>query len=277
MVQLYMDHNKLTEIPVDHTGTFCGMDDVENLSFSNNKLELLPDIFTSQSQFIMKSVDFSNNQITGVQKNGDGGTKYKGINVETLSMTNNPIETYPVEFAESESKIAFINMRGCKLSSIPKKALDLPKKSSNFLMSLDLSYNHLTSLPESFNAVNIPHLYGLELSYNEFSKFPYEALGPYGLTVFGIRGQRNKNGERCLSEWPLNIAQHAGLRGFYIGSNNLGKIDDTISPLCYYLEVSDNPDIILDASSVCYEASIGAYYLICDKDQDIRNCPYINQ
>ena len=49
-------------------------------------------------------------------------------------------------------------------------------------------------------------------------------------------------------------------------------ITDKISPLCYYLEVSDNPNIILDASTVCYEYSIGAYYLIYDKTQDIRGC-----
>ena len=90
--------------------------------------------------------------------------------------------------------------------------------------------------------------------------------------MFGIRGQRNDGGERCLSQWPEGIYQHTGLRGFYIGSNNLGMITDKISPLCYYLEVSDNPNIILDASTVCYEYSIGAYYLIYDKTQDIRGC-----
>ena len=273
MVQLYLDHNKLEDIPVDANGEFCGMDDVETLSFSNNNLTELPDIFTSKSKFIMSSVDFSNNQITKVQN----GLNYKGINVETLSMTNNPIETFPVEFAESNSRVAYFNFRGCHLNNIPEEAFEFSKESSTFLMSLDLSYNDLTELPESFNATNIPYLYGLELSYNEFSKFPYNALDCSGLTVFGIRGQRNKVGERCLSEWPLNIRQHVGLRGFYIGSNNLGKIDDTISPICYYLEVSDNPNIILDASSVCYEYSIGAYYLIFDKGQDIRGCDIMKQ
>ncbi len=274
MVQLYLDHNKLTSIPVDSVeGVFCGMDEVETLSFSHNLLEELPDIFTSKSHFIMKSVDFSYNNIMKVQ-NGD---MYKGINVETLTMTNNPIEVFPVEFAKSKSSVAFFNLRGCRLHTIPKKAFEFEKESSSFLMSLDLSYNDLSDLPESFNATNLPYLYGLELSYNEFSKFPYEPLDCSGLTVFGIRGQRNKAGEKCLSEWPTNIRQHTGLRGFYIGSNNLGKIDDTLSPICYYLEVSDNPDIVLDASSVCYEWSNGMYYLICDKDQDIRGCDVMMQ
>ena len=268
MVQLYLDHNKLTEIEsVD--GVFCGMDDVENLSFSYNKLTKLPDIFTAKSLYTMASVDFSGNQITGVDAKGPDG-KYKGINVETLGLANNPLTTYPVEFAESGSKINYVNVRGCRINNIPKEAFE--GKNSKYLVSLDLSYNDLSDLPSSFNAVNMPYFYGLELSYNKFSKFPYEPFDCAGLTVYGIRGQRNDAGERCLSEWPTGVYQHTGLRGLYIGSNNLGLIEDKISPLCYYLEVSDNPNIILDASTVCYEYSIGAYYLIYDKTQDIRGC-----
>lgn len=274
MVQLYLDHNLLTDVPVDDvTKEFCGMDDVESISFSNNKLPYLPDIFSAKSKFIMKSVDFSSNLITSVQ-NGDS---YKGINVETLTLTNNPITDFPKEFAKSGSKVAYFNFRGCRLNKIPEEAFKFNKDNLGFLKSLDLSYNDLSDLPQTFNAKNIPYLYGVELSYNEFSEFPYEPLDCYGLTVFGIRGQRNKDGERCLSEWPVDIERHVGLRGFYIGSNNLGKIEATISPICYFLEVSDNPDIILDASSVCYEYSIGMYYLIYDKDQDIRGCSIMKQ
>ena len=242
MVQLYLDHNKLTAVP---------------------------DIFSAKSMYTMSSVDFSGNQITGVEAKGPDG-KYKGINVETLTLANNPLTTYPVEFAQSGSKINYINMRGCRLNNIPKEAFE--GENVKYLVSLDLSYNDLDDLPNTFTAVNMPYFYGMELSYNKFSKFPFEPLDCSGLTVFGIRGQRNDAGERCLSQWPEGIYQHTGLRGFYIGSNNLGMITDKISPLCYYLEVSDNPNIILDASTVCYEYSIGAYYLIYDKTQDIRGC-----
>ena len=185
-------------------------------------------------------------------------------------MIDNPITDYPVEFAQSNSKINFVNMRCCRLSNVPKEAFE--GENVKYLMSLDFSYNDLSDLPSSFNAVNMPYFYGLELSYNEFSHFPYEPLDCYGLTVFGIRGQRSKSGERCLTEWPTGIYQHVGLRGFYIGSNDLGMINDTISPICYYLEISDNPNIVFDASGVCYEYSIGAYYLIFDKTQDVRGC-----
>lgn len=266
MVKLYVDHNLLKEIPVDANGEFCGMDDVENISFSHNLLTELPDIFSAKSRFTMTSVDFSSNKISKVQN----GENYKGINVATLTLTDNSFTTYPVEFAKSESKISYINLRGCSINKIPEESFE--GKNTRNLVSLDLSYNDLNDLPESFNAMNMPYFYGLEISYNEFSEFPYEPFDCAGLTVYGIRGQRNKAGERCLSEWPTGVYQHTGLRGLYIGSNNLGKIEDTISPLIYYLEISDNPDIVFDASNICYEYSIGAYYLIYDKTQDIRGC-----
>ena len=266
MVQLYLDHNRLTEIPVDAKGEFCGMDDVENLSFSHNLLTELPDIFSAKSLYTMATVDFSSNKISKVQN----GENYKGINVETLTLSDNAFTIYPVELAKSKSKINYVNLRGCRINNIPKEAFE--GETIKHLVSLDLSYNDLTDLPSSFNAVNMPYFYGLELSYNEFDKFPYEPFDCAGLTVYGIRGQRNKAGERCLSEWPTGVFQHTGLRGLYLGSNNLGKIEDTISPLIYYLEISDNPNIIFDASGICYEYSIGAYYLIFDKSQDIRGC-----
>jgi hypothetical protein len=125
------------------------------------------------------------------------------------------------------------------------------------------------------HAGNMPYLYGVELSYNKFKSFPWEPLDSQYLTVFAIRGQRDDEGRRCLSEWPTGLYNHRGLRGFYIGSNNLGKIDDIISTLIYYLDISDNPEIIFDASDICYAAQAGAYYLIYDKTQDIRNCDFM--
>ena len=93
-----------------------------------------------------------------------------------------------------------------------------------------------------------------------------------GLTVFAIRGQRNDKGERCLREWPTGIYQHTGLRGFYIGSNDLRKIEDTISTIIWTLDISDNPNITFDASDICYAWQNGAYQLIYDKSQNITNC-----
>ena len=266
-VQLYLDNNRLSSFPVDENGIFCFLDDAETFSVRNNRFTEFPDIFDATSGYSINSIDFSYNQISGFQ-NGDD---FKGVKVNTLTIANNPpLTKYPIELAKSNSTVAYVNVRGCNINEIPEGSFEY--ENSFYLSSLDLSYNDLKDLPWDMHAGNLPYLYGVELSYNKFSHFPWEPLDSQYLTVLAIRAQRNDEGERCLSEWPTGIYNHRGLRGFYIGSNNLGKVEDTISTLIYYLDISDNPEIIFDASDICYAYQAGAYVLIYDKTQDIRNC-----
>ena len=266
-VQLYLDNNQLTSFPVDENGIFCFMEDAETFSARNNKLTEFPDIFSAKSIYTIVTVDFSYNQIASVQN----GEKFKGINVETLNLANNSTLTkYPVEFAKSNSIVMFMNLRGCNLVEVPGEAFVY--ENSIYLTSLDLSYNDLSDLPWEMHAGNLPYLYGVELSFNRFKEFPWEPLDSQYLTVFALRSQRDDEGARCLSDWPEGIYQHRGLRGLYLGSNNFGKIEDTISTICYYLDISDNPNIVFDASDICYAIQQGAYILIYDKSQNILNC-----
>ena len=175
--------------------------------------------------------------------------------------------------AKSNSYVSYIILRACNIEEIPAESFTY--QNSVDLVSLDLSYNKLKDLPRELHAGNLPYLYGVDLSFNCFSEFPFEPLDAGGLTVYAIRSQRNEKGERCLKEWPTGLYQHRGLRGFYIGSNDLRKIDDTISTLIYYLDISDNPNIIFDASDICYAWRVGAYILIYDKTQKILNCDYM--
>lgn len=270
-VQLYLDHNKITSLPRDEKGMFCGFDDFETFSAKNNKFTKFPDIFSAKSNFGITSIDFSYNEIDGFENEDNG---YKGLIVKTLTLNNNPkLTKYPKCLAESNSQVSYISLRGCSISEIPKGSFT--GENVIYLQSIDLSYNKLTDLPKEFHAGNIPYLYGVELSYNSFSSFPWEPLDCSGLTVFAIRGQRDENGKRCLKEWPTGIYQHTGLRAFYIGSNDLGVIDDTISFMIYYLEISDNPNIVFDASDICYYYARGQYFLLYDKSQNILNCEYM--
>ena len=84
--------------------------------------------------------------------------------------------------------------------------------------------------------------------------------------------RRDDNGERCLTEWPTGVYNHVGLRGLYLGSNDIRVVNDRISSLCYYLDISDNPNIVFDASDICYYWQVGMYYLIYDKTQEIIGC-----
>ena len=270
--QLLLDNNRLTSLPVDENGEFCSMDDVETFSASHNLFTEFPDIFNASSVYTMGSVDFSFNHISRFQNAGNG---YKGINCTTLTLNNNPeLTEYPSALAESGSWVRNLALRGCSIESFPEGSF--VGRNVEALFSIDLSYNHLSSISSEMIATNTPYLYGLDISYNRFSKFPFGPLDCAYLTVLAIRGQRNARGERCLSEWPQGIYQHKGLRGLYLGSNDIGKVDDTISTLCYYLDISDNPEIIFDASDICSAYARGMFYLIYDKTQDIRNCEYID-
>lgn len=267
-VQLYLDNNRLSEFPVNEDKVFCYIEDAETFSVKNNNFTVFPDIFDAKSMFATVSIDFSFNHISSFPKD------FKGVFVETLTIANNPeFTTYPIELKQSNSKIMNINFRGCNLSKFPEGCFTYPE--AIYLQSFDFSYNDLTDLPSDMHSGNMPYLYGVELSYNQFASFPWEPLDSQYLTVFAIRGQRNADGARCLAEWPVGLYNHRGLRGFYIGSNNLGKIEDIISTLIYYLDISDNPNIVFDASDICYAAQQNAYYLIYDKTQDIRNCDWM--
>ena len=95
------------------------------------------------------------------------------------------------------------------------------------------------------------------------------------MTVLGIRSQRDASGNRTLRQWPTGIYQCPSLSGFYIGGNDLRKVDDTISPDIFIFEIKDNPNISIDLSAVCSYIKYGYYKLIYDKTQDIRGCDYL--
>ena len=268
LIQLYLDNNQIEYIPHDSEGYFCGYDDVENFSVNYNKLKLVPNIFNSNNLYTMNAVSFAGNQITGFEGEEDGS--YKGIKVKTLTLSMNPLKKYPTAFAKSNSLFEYILVSACQIEEIPEGCFD--HKNAVNHMSFDFSYNRLKDMPKDFHAGNMPYLYGIDLSFNRFEAFPYYPLDAESLTVLSVRSQRNEKGERCLREWPQGIYQHKGLRGLYLGSNDLQVIDDTISTLCYYLDISDNPNIVFDASDICYAWQVGAYILYYDKTQTILNC-----
>jgi len=91
-----------------------------------------------------------------------------------------------------------------------------------------------------------------------------------------IRNQRNAEGVRTLRTWPTGLYTCPSLRAFYIGGNDLRKIDDTISYMIYIFEIIDNPNISIDVSDVCPYIKAGRYQLIYNRTQDIRGCDALN-
>ncbi len=254
--------NKIKIIPDD----FCNTDDIESFSADYNQLEEFPNIFNAK-QIPISTVSLSHNKIKAMPSD------FKGLNTETLNLSHNYFEEYPAAFATTNSAISSINMSYNKLTKFAEGCFKYDNSSN--LTSLDFQFNHLEKLPAEFWGNNLPFLYGLDLSYNRFDHFPYNALYSPMLTVFIFRGQRDGDGNRIMKEWPLGVYKHTGLRALFLGSNDIRQVDDTISFLINTLDISDNPNISIDMSAVCNYIQAGMYMLYYDKTQDIRQCPIL--
>ena len=272
LVQLSMDYNQIEELPRDGSGSFCGYADVESFSFAHNKLKKFPNIFSSQSIYVMSSVNFSFNEIDGFEGEEDG--TFKGVNANTIALGGNKLKKFPDILFKTNSQVSVLGLNGNGIEEIPKGTFSASKY-SYMMKTLDLTYNKLSKLPDDFNGKNMPFLYGVDKSNNRFTEVPTGPMDAATLTVYAVRSQRDENGNRLLRKWPSNISLCPSLRQFCIGGNDLRKITDTISPYVIVFEIKDNPNISLNLSNVCNMIKAGAYLLIYDPEQDIRGCDYL--
>ncbi len=274
LATLTLDYNEITEIP----DNFCGFtDQVETLSFAHNKLKYIPNIFNASSVYVMGSVDFSYNMIgSDAGKNINcSESDFNGINASTISLSNNEITKFPTELFSKGSPITTIDLSNNLMTEIPENSLK-PKngnyKNTHLLSVIDLRFNKLTKLSDDFRATTLPYLQNMDVSYNCFSKFPTEPLNSSQLQAFGIRHQRDAEGNRILREWPEGITTCPSLIQLQIGSNDIRKVNETMTPQLWILDIQDNPNISIDLTSVCPYIEAGLYKLFYDKTQDIRGC-----
>lgn len=272
--QFLASDNKISSLPTDADGYFVGMhSNFEGLDFTSNEFTELPNIFDGNSIFTIQSVSFANNNISTI-KGMDDGT-WRGIKVNILSLGYNQLTTFPQFFNDDNtcSQVGYLQLQGNGMTSFPEKALEGDRKKIQLLQSLDLSMNKLTELPSNFSALSLPYLFGLDLSYNQFDSFQFKPLNCSSLTSYIFRGQRDAKGNRIMKQWPSGIYQHKGLRALFLGSNDIRRVDDQqLSYLIYNLEISDNPNITIDVSSICSYIRARIFRLAYDADQDIRGC-----
>ena len=268
---IMFDNNNIHTITVEDGDYYCGMSMLETFSCSNNRLTKLPDLFSARSIYTMLTADFSSNEISELE-NGD---QWRGINTGTLNLADNRFETLPKRIMGSGSIVEVLMLSSNGIRTIEEGAL--VGANSETLTTIDLSFNRIKEIPYyDFSISNIPYLYGIDLSSNAFEAFPYAPLSIDRLTVMSIRQQRDDQGNRTLREWPTGLGNHKSMAAFYIGSNDLRRIDDTISPYILLFEIKDNPNISIDLSNVCPYIEMGYYELVYDSTQDIRGCDALN-
>jgi len=272
-VELLASNNKLTSLPLDENGYFLGIDgNTEEINFSFNEFERLPDMFDAKSIYTMGTLDFSHNKIEDFDT--FNGT-YRGVNANTVNLSYNKLKKYPAGLSKSGSYITYLQLAGNGMEEVEEDALKGEKVYA--MTSIDLSYNKLEELPKTFDCLTFPLLSGLDLSYNRFSAFPYNAVNNQNLHVLIMRHQRDADGNRCMKTWPAGIGGALfGLRALYLGSNDIRVVNDDISYLIYNLDISDNPNIVIDLSSICPYISAGLFNLMYSPDQDIRGCDILN-
>ena len=146
------------------------------------------------------------------------------------------------------------------------------RQNSNLLQIVDLRFNKLTKLSDDFRATTLPYLSNMDVSYNCFSEVPLAPLNSSQLKAFGIRHQRDEKGNRILRKWPEGITTCVSLIQFQIGSNDIRKVEEVMTPKLYIVDIKDNPNISIDMTSVCPYIEAGMYKLIYDKTQDIKGC-----
>ena len=275
---LALNNNQITEIPEN----FCGFtDQVESLGFAHNLIEYIPNIFNAESVYTMGSVDFSYNRIGKNEgKNINCSLDdFKGINATTISLSDNLIRKFPSELFVKGSPISTIGLSNNLMTEIPEYSLRSKEgnyKNTHLLTVIDLRFNKLTKLSDDFRATTLPYLKNIDVSYNCFSKFPTAPLNSSQLQAIGIRFQRDANGNRILREWPTGITSCPSLIQLQIGSNDIRKVNETLTPLLYIVDIKDNPNISIDVTSVCAQIRAGMYKLIYDKTQDIRGCDVLD-
>lgn len=260
---LYLDHNEITEIPAE----FCGFtEEVETLGFAFNKLKKIPNIFDAKSVFVMGGVNFSNNEIDGVEDPAN----FKGINAANVTLSYNKFTQFPKELFTSGSPITMLDMSNNLLTEIPEGSIK--GKKAYLLGIIDLRFNKLTKLSDDFRSTTLPYLTNMDLSYNCFTEVPPEPLNSANLRAIGIRHQRDAKGNRTLRKWPTGITLCPSLTQLQIGSNDIRKVDETLTPRLYILDIADNPNISIDVTSICPYLEQNLVRLFYDKTQDIRGC-----
>ena len=159
LTKVYLDYNQINKINTTEDGYFCGYYDMESFTCTYNKLTKMPDIFNAKSKYVIGSVSFAHNEITGMQNDDN----HRGVNTNNLDLSYNHLEEFPGVIIKKGSPLGILILQANGMTTI--KEGDLVGPNSHLLTSLDFQFNKLKEIPfEDFVPENMPYIYGIEFT-----------------------------------------------------------------------------------------------------------------
>ena len=150
LTKVYLDYNQINKINTTEDGYFCGYYDMESFTCTYNKLTKMPDIFNAKSKYVIGSVSFAHNEITGMQNDDN----HRGVNTNNLDLSYNHLEEFPGVIIKKGSPLGILILQANGMTTI--KEGDLVGPNSHLLTSLDFQFTNLKEIPfEDFVPENI--------------------------------------------------------------------------------------------------------------------------
>ena len=230
--EIDLSNNNLKALPT----SFSNLETLQTLNLSSNSLEALPYSFGNLDN--LQTVNFSNNRIKEL-KADFGDLSF----LSQLYLSNNELKELPKEIGKLSS-LTFLDLTHNKLESLA--GLDNLSR----LFTLDLSYNAISFLPETFST--LVNLRSLVLSNNLFFKFP-EVI----LTLTNLLSLDLSNNPAMTDYIPFNFSNLDDLTDLKLDNTALytysQKMADFINERCRTCEfkpeatktISNENDLIL--------------------------------
>ncbi|MGL5786089.1 MAG: leucine-rich repeat domain-containing protein, partial [Bacteroidales bacterium] len=256
LIQCLLNDNKIKHIPDNWFTT----DDLEKLLADNNQLTTFPNLFSSKSKFQIEEVSLEGNQIASFTD------QFRGVNIEVLNLNSNKLTSLPEEFSKTTSIVNFLRVSNNLIDTISDASIADFKT----LKALEMKGNNLKYVTGAFNVETLPYLTGLDLSYNNFSRFPYSVLYCQ-LAELRISNQFDPaTGKRSLKEWPDGVDKQPTLRVLDVHGNDMRSVLN-FPVLLNYLDIHDNPNMSITVPEVIlYRIMTGQFKFLFDENQDIK-------